>query len=370
MGNIAIPGGLDLNELKTLGFNETNLKRLQKQLRTSLGVIPFVGAGLSIPFGYKGWSNFLLYYARQVGIDSTVKEQLDTGKFEDAGDEVSKALGERQFQNIIEQEFGDDKLVGKLDGDLFDNSVVSVLPSLARGAVINTNFDHLLEQVFERAKSKFEHVVWGAKATCAYSALTQDKRFFKLVKTSFIYRVMQQRILLCNHMNELMLFTDGSMNQKANVGYGAYLVVAEYGLSLDVLKSQVKVRRFENTSSTKLELQTLLWALSDIDVNGRKVTVYTDSQNIMGLPGRRDWLEKNDYRSRKNKRLENYKLYQEFYEMTDQADCEFVKVGGHQTSSLKNEIDWLFTLVDRASRRALREMIHSVALIDIESNLT
>jgi hypothetical protein len=101
MGNIAIPGGLDLNELKTLGFNETNLKRLQKQLRTSLGVIPFVGAGLSIPFGYKGWSNFLLYYARQVGIDSTVKEQLDTGKFEDAGNEVSKALGERQFQNII-----------------------------------------------------------------------------------------------------------------------------------------------------------------------------------------------------------------------------------------------------------------------------
>jgi hypothetical protein len=118
-------------------------------------------------------------------------------------------LANDNFKTSYEQEFGDDKLVGKLDGDLFDNSVVSVLPSLARGAVITTNFDHLLEQVFERAKSKFEHVVWGAKATCAYSALTQDKRFFKLVKTSFIYRVMQQRMVkaIKSHPDRFRIFS-------------------------------------------------------------------------------------------------------------------------------------------------------------------
>jgi ribonuclease HI len=120
------------------------------------------------------------------------------------------------------------------------------------------------------------------------------------------------------------------------------------------MRTRVKVRRFEHTSSTKLELQTLLWALSDIQALGSKVIVYTDSQNIMGLQGRRDRLEQNDYRSKKNRRLNNYKLYQEFYRMIDQLDCEFVKVRGHQVSNQKDDIDRLFTLVDRASRNALR----------------
>jgi ribonuclease HI len=155
-------------------------------------------------------------------------------------------------------------------------------------------------------------------------------------------------------MDELMIFTDGSVNTHSNIGYGAYLAVSKRGLSLDSLRPRVKVRRFEDTSSTKLELQTLLWALSDIQASGKRVIVYTDSQNIMGLQGRRDRLEQNDYRSKKNKRLSNYELYQEFYRMTDPLDCEFVKVRGHQVSHQKDDIDRLFTLVDRASRNALR----------------
>jgi len=83
--------------------------------------------------------------------------------------------------------------------------------------------------------------------------------------------------------------------------------------------------------------------------------VYTDSQNIMGLQERRDRFEQNDYRSKKNKRLNHYELYQEFYRMIDQLDCELVKVRGHQVSNQKDDIDRLFTLVDRASRNALRE---------------
>jgi ribonuclease HI len=155
-------------------------------------------------------------------------------------------------------------------------------------------------------------------------------------------------------MDELIIFTDGSVNTRSKIGYGAYLSISERGLSLDSLRSCVKVRRFEHTSSTKLELQALLWALSDVQALGRKVIIYTDSQNIMGLRGRRDHFEKNDYRSKKNRRLDNYELYQEFFRMTDQLDCEFIRVRGHKASHQKKEIDTLFTLVDRASRNALR----------------
>ena len=155
-------------------------------------------------------------------------------------------------------------------------------------------------------------------------------------------------------MEELMLFTDGSVNPHSNIGYGAYLSVPGGELSLGSLRTSVKLRAFENTSSTKLELQTLLWALSDIQALASRVIVYTDSQNIMSLKSRRDRFEQNDYRSKNDKRLDNYELYQEFYRMTDQLDCEFVKVRGHQVSNKKDDIDRLFTLVDRASRNAMR----------------
>lgn len=152
----------------------------------------------------------------------------------------------------------------------------------------------------------------------------------------------------------MILFIDGSVNPQLKIGYGAYLTVPEEELSLDSVKTSVKVKKFEQTSSTKLELQTLLWALSDIQALGCRVMVYTDSQNIIGLPGRRDRFEQNDYRTKKNNRIKNYKLYQKFYKKVDQLDCEFVKVRGHKVSTQKDKMDRLFTLVDRASRNALR----------------
>ncbi|MBN2059550.1 MAG: ribonuclease H [Deltaproteobacteria bacterium] len=155
-------------------------------------------------------------------------------------------------------------------------------------------------------------------------------------------------------MDETMLFTDGSFNSQSNIGYGAYLAVSERGLALDLLRPRVKVRRFEQTSSARLELQTLIWGLEDIQALKNRVIVFTDSQNIMGLNGRRERFEKSGFRSKGNKLLKNFDLYQEFFRMTDQIDCEFIKVRGHRVSNQKDEIDRLFTLVDRASRNALR----------------
>lgn len=164
-------------------------------------------------------------------------------------------------------------------------------------------------------------------------------------------------------MDKLILITDGSVNTLSEIGYGAYLIVSDHNLSIERLKSQVKIKRFEETSSTKLELQTLLWALSEVQVNDHEVIVYTDSQNIIGLEGRRERFEKNDYRSRKNELIKNHQLYREFYKAIDQLDCEFIKVPGHKVSNQKNHIDKLFTIVDRASRNALRNDPFSSTII-------
>lgn len=156
-------------------------------------------------------------------------------------------------------------------------------------------------------------------------------------------------------MNEIFIFSDGSVNVQTKTGFGACLVLSDLELTVEELRNQIKVNRFENTSSTKLELQTLLWALNELKPANQSIIIYTDSQNIVGLPGRRERLEKNNYRSKKNEYINNYLLYQEFYKITDNLDCDFIKVRGHQQAHQKDLIHKIFTLVDRASRRALRE---------------
>lgn len=152
-----------------------------------------------------------------------------------------------------------------------------------------------------------------------------------------------------------MLFTDGSVHVETGVGIGAMLLVFENEISIDLLKQNIRLKRFEQTSSTKLELQTLLWALDEIQITGEKVIVYSDSQNILGLLQRREKLEQNDYFTKGNKRLKNWELYIQFFLTIDKLNCDFVKVKGHKKSSKKNETDRYFTLVDRASRNALRK---------------
>lgn len=156
-------------------------------------------------------------------------------------------------------------------------------------------------------------------------------------------------------MEEISIFTDGSVNTKSKIGYGAFLVVTNFDLSIEALKEQIKIKQFENTTSTKLELQTLLWALEEVKESVNKIIIYTDSQNIIGLNRRREMIEKNNYCSSKGRLLNNYELYQQFYKMADIINCEFIKVDGHKPNIQKFGIEKIFMLVDRASRNALRE---------------
>ena len=156
-------------------------------------------------------------------------------------------------------------------------------------------------------------------------------------------------------MQEFLLFSDGSVDNESKIGFGAYLFISKTNHPVDDLKTQVITKMFENTSSTNLELRTLIWALKEIPDTMKKLTVYTDSQNITGLLKRREHFEKNNFLTKRNKVINNAELYKEFYQITDRFNCEFIKVIGHKKSVEKDEIDKIFTLVDRASRNALRK---------------
>lgn len=153
-------------------------------------------------------------------------------------------------------------------------------------------------------------------------------------------------------MNPLLLFTDGSAHPASRIGYGAYLAISDLNADPEAVENAVQVKRFENTSSSQLEIETLIWALRD--TQPRSVTLYTDSQTIIGLPDRRERLEKQEYRSKTGSLLNHAALYQEFFALTDPVVFTLVKVKGHRRAHQKSPVDRLFTLVDRASRQALR----------------
>jgi ribonuclease HI len=155
--------------------------------------------------------------------------------------------------------------------------------------------------------------------------------------------------------NSTFVFTDGSVNNHTKVGYGAYLITSDLELPLPVLKEKVGIKIFEGTSSTRLELQILLWALGQLDHKGDRCCVFTDSQNIIQLPNRRNRLEQAHYISKNNRLMANHDLYKEFFALTDQMPVSFTKVHGHMPSSLKGPVETIFSLVDKASRLALRK---------------
>ncbi|WP_263832676.1 ribonuclease HI [Sulfurospirillum oryzae] len=156
-------------------------------------------------------------------------------------------------------------------------------------------------------------------------------------------------------MSRIWLFSDGSVNTQTHVGFGAYVIVHEDAPFDAHSALHVKVKAFTQTSSTKLELQTLLWALEEVKVFGKPIIIHTDSQNIIGLETRRERFERNGYETKQKRVHEHAKLYQAFYAMMDSVECSLVKVKGHKLTCKKDEVDRYFTLVDRAAREALRQ---------------
>ncbi|WAC07048.1 MAG: ribonuclease H [Thermodesulfobacteriota bacterium] len=165
-------------------------------------------------------------------------------------------------------------------------------------------------------------------------------------------------------MSRIALFTDVSINTNLKIGFGAYLIIPESYLKeklYDLNKKEVKLKKFESTSSTKLEIETLLWSLEELEKSHKEialygnVTIYTDSQCIAGLSGRRTKLERSEFKSSKtNKELNNALLYRRFYRFSDRLKFEIIKLKGHSTSIIKDKIHKMFSTVDKGSRKALR----------------
>lgn len=115
-------------------------------------VFPFVGAGLSQPSGYLGWTQLLRRLRRQTVLSEEVFEQLlSNGEYEEAAQQLQDALG-NQFDEEIENAYGNER---PLSGP------VQLLPTAFPRAAFTTNFDNVLKRSYENIGRPFSDTIAG-----------------------------------------------------------------------------------------------------------------------------------------------------------------------------------------------------------------
>jgi hypothetical protein len=119
-------------------------------------VVPFVGAGLSIPSGFPGWAAFLSSLADSLGTSKRlqISHAIGVGQYEEAAELLAGWIGDNALRVAIRHAFG----VRAFSDQRIQGSVEK-LPDITCGPVITTNFDRVLERTFELSGEPFQDVI-------------------------------------------------------------------------------------------------------------------------------------------------------------------------------------------------------------------
>ena len=151
--------------------NAETLYHLERQGRTGPGLVPFLGAGISTAFGFRDWKTLLLTSAPP-RLVPRVDARLRGNDYEGAAESILAELGADGFQNMVAASAGD----SRLESFDFRTGMVSLLPLLASGPVVTTNFDRVLERAFEANGAAFETVISGPRPDLIVDALHGNRR--------------------------------------------------------------------------------------------------------------------------------------------------------------------------------------------------
>jgi hypothetical protein len=176
-----------LEFLGNLPDNDVNLPDLADRMSSGAGVVPFVGAGLSAPYKFPQWGAFIQDLARRAGVVDEVQRHLDALEYEEAAELLQQRMHGR-FQDLIEHHFGDQVLEGARFG-----GAVALVPHITAGPVITTNFDRLLERVFDSAGCPFAIRVWHDKVDTVIGSMSRNQKV--LLKLHGDWQFPQERVL-------------------------------------------------------------------------------------------------------------------------------------------------------------------------------
>lgn len=119
-------------------------------------VVPFVGAGISVGGGFPTWANHLRQQGRTAGIQpEQIEEWLAQGQYEEIIAHIEQQHGPEVFAQEIRDVFGK-------RGSIQD--ITLRISELFSDTLITTNYDRLLEQVYDTGGASCVQVINGETA--------------------------------------------------------------------------------------------------------------------------------------------------------------------------------------------------------------
>lgn len=133
--------------------NQYHYQELKEEIEE---VVPLVGAGLTqniVKDGeedYLAWKELLEKCANKIGgnTKTIIKWHIDKGEYEEAAQEVVNIIGKNTLLSLIKAQY-DPK---KIDRDKLENNPIKVFPLLFDELILTTNYDKVIESVFEDRK--------------------------------------------------------------------------------------------------------------------------------------------------------------------------------------------------------------------------
>ena len=134
---------------------QRNLDRFEQLVRCleTGTVVPFVGAGISVASGFPSWKNHLRQQGRTAGINQVhIEGLLANGQYETVIEEIENKRGHDVFTQEIRDVFS-------RTGTITDTTLR--LTELFSDTVITTNYDRLIEQVYDSGEKDAFQIISG-----------------------------------------------------------------------------------------------------------------------------------------------------------------------------------------------------------------
>ena len=118
-------------------------------------ITPIIGAGLSC-WAYPLWSKMLQEQAKNYGIESEINELLNENKYEEAASKLEEQVKRHGFLRLLQRIFN----ISLIEKNKANRpNYLKKIPTLFRGPIITTNFDRVIEHLFEICQTRVPDMV-------------------------------------------------------------------------------------------------------------------------------------------------------------------------------------------------------------------
>lgn len=186
------------NELLNLFDNRNRFEQLQRTFENGK-VMPFLGAGMSMPSGYPGWTQFLFDACSESHVtEANLSAMIDSGQYEEAAQSLYDDMTAAGFNELLESAFNSNKEI---------YGAIHYLPKLfPKSSIITTNFDNLIERVFKGVDQSFDQVRSGKTLNEVLRLIPMGNKL--LVKLHGNCDLVAERVLLKDEYN--IAYADGN----------------------------------------------------------------------------------------------------------------------------------------------------------------